>query len=101
MEVFAVVRNIINSNEYDTEFFYVEDYIEALGYAKKGIEILDKEIRFLDRPHTILWEVFEMPCDFEKPLVKDFTSNSVLSYSSSPIPKMVQHIREKSVKKIN
>lgn len=98
--MFALVKNSINSNVYNTELFYILDLEEAIEYTKKGVETTnDGEGNKMD-PFVIMWEVYEMPCNFDKPKIKNFMADSIGSNYQSPVPKMAQYIREHALKKI-
>lgn len=103
MSIYAVIRIPVNAPISEMGLFYVKDLDEAQGYLNiryEHISNFNNENKESDRKFKWLWEVYELPHDFEKPKIKDVNKRDFRDFYQSPIPEIVEKIKKNAIKRI-
>lgn len=100
MSIYAVIRIPVNAPISDMGLFYVENLDEAQGYLNIKYTQINDFNNEIDREFKWLWEVYELPLDFEKPKIKDVNKRDFGEFYQSPIPEIVEKIKKNAIKRI-
>ncbi|MCU7667173.1 hypothetical protein [Bacillus thuringiensis] len=100
MSIYAVIRIPVNAPISEMGLFYVENLNEAQGYLNIKYTHINDFNNEMDRKFKWLWEVYELPHDFEKPKIKDVNKRDFGELYQSPIPEIVEKIKKNAIKRI-